>query len=141
MLNHNRRYRQVSIRQINSVLVPGVRVAYVMESEDQLTTQTINVETDGRDSRFVDASLNLSGQFKMDFSGFASYQFYSGYDNYTKDGYTLGLRWDKLVLTIGFGSRTSRYKNKRTARGQGAVYVRRSLFRAVHGRTDKAQSG
>lgn len=94
------------------VLIPGVRATYVVETEDEgdqialdlihnpfaeelLDSQRIIVETAGRDSSFVDASLNLSAQFKMGFSGFASYRFYSAYDDYSRDGYTIGLRWDK----------------------------------------------
>ena len=94
------------------VLVPGVRAAYVYEAEDagenivlrlannpfaqsSLVSDEIIVTTADRDSNFVDISINLSGQFVMGFSGYLSYQFYSAYDDYSQDGYTVGLRWDK----------------------------------------------
>jgi uncharacterized protein YhjY with autotransporter beta-barrel domain len=94
------------------VLVPGVRAAYVYEAEDagenivlrlannpfaqsSLVSDEIIVTTADRDSNFVDVSINLSGQFVMGFSGYLSYQFYSAYDDYSQDGYTVGLRWDK----------------------------------------------
>ncbi len=94
------------------VLIPGVRASWVMETEDEgeeialrlihnpfdeelLQSQRIVMETEGRDSSFIDASLNLSGQFKMGFSGFLSYRFYSAYENYSRDGFAIGLRWDK----------------------------------------------
>jgi hypothetical protein len=94
------------------VLIPGLRAAYVYESEDSgdrivlrlannpfaedsLDSGQINVTTDDRDSSFFDASLNLSGQFVMGISGYLSYQFYTAYDDYSQDGFTVGLRWDK----------------------------------------------
>ena len=94
------------------VLVPGVRVVWVYETEDgaetialrlannpfgesDLESNQITVSTDGRDDNFLDASLNLSGQFVMGFSGYMSYQFYSAFDGYSQDGYSIGLRWDK----------------------------------------------
>ena len=94
------------------VLIPGVRASYVYESEDSgdvvnlrlannpfaeddLDSGQIRVATDDRDSSFFDASLNLSGQFVMGISGYLSYQFYSAYDDYSQDGFTIGLRWDK----------------------------------------------
>ncbi|MEP6390058.1 MAG: autotransporter domain-containing protein [Halioglobus sp.] len=94
------------------VLIPGVRATWVYENEDgaeqiglrlannpfaesSLESSQIIVETDGVDSNFLDASLNLSGQFVMGVSGYMSYQFYSSYDNYSQSGFTIGLRWDK----------------------------------------------
>ncbi|MEP1473078.1 MAG: autotransporter outer membrane beta-barrel domain-containing protein [Halieaceae bacterium] len=94
------------------VLIPGLRASYVYESEDSgdqivlrlasnpfaeddLDSNQIKVSTDDRDSSFFDASLNLSGQFVMGISGYLSYQFYSAYDDYSQDGFTVGLRWDK----------------------------------------------
>ncbi len=94
------------------VLIPGVRAAWVSESEDgadriamrlvnnpfaedDLSSSQIRVTTDGRDSSFLDISLNLSGQFVMGFSGFVSYQFYTSYDDFSRQGISLGMRWDK----------------------------------------------
>ena len=94
------------------VLIPGIRVAYVLEQEDdsdeismrlvnnpftegELSSDQIVVRTDGQDSGYLDASFNLSGQFIMGFSGFVSYQFYTGFDDYSRQGFTFGARWDK----------------------------------------------
>jgi outer membrane autotransporter protein len=94
------------------VIIPGIRVSYVMEQEDEadqidmrlvnnpfseqeLSSSQIVVRTDGQDSGFLDTSLNLSGQFIMGFSGFVSYRFYSSYDDYSREGIAIGLRWDK----------------------------------------------
>ncbi|MDX1626109.1 MAG: autotransporter outer membrane beta-barrel domain-containing protein, partial [Wenzhouxiangellaceae bacterium] len=94
------------------VLIPGIRVGYVMETEDEeenigvrlannpftegtLASDPIVVDVAARDDRFLDASFNLSAQFAMGFSGFFSYNFYGAYDNFSKDAFTVGLRWDK----------------------------------------------
>jgi len=94
------------------VLVPGIRVAYVYEAENgaesiamrlannpygenDLESGQVIVTTDGRDSSFLDASFNLSGQFIMGISGYVGYHFYSAYDDYSQEGVTVGLRWDK----------------------------------------------
>lgn len=94
------------------VLIPGIRVAYVMETEDEvenigvrlannpfdggtLASDPIIVDVQARDDSFFDASFNLSAQFLMGVSGFFSYNFYSAYDNFSKDAFTIGVRWDK----------------------------------------------
>lgn len=94
------------------VLIPGLRVAYVMETEDEnenigvrlvnnpfgeatLVSDPIVMDVQARDDSFFDASFNLSAQFPMGFSGFFSYNFYSAYDNFSKDAFTIGVRWDK----------------------------------------------
>ncbi len=94
------------------VIIPGIRVSYVLEQEDdadenamrlvnnpftegELSSDQIVVRTDGQDSGYLDTSFNLSGQFIMGFSGFLSYQFYSSYDDYSRQGFTIGARWDK----------------------------------------------
>ncbi len=94
------------------VLIPGLRVAWVHETEDggdRVIMRLVNdpfagsdaqasdifVTADERDSGFLDTSFNLSAQFVMGISGYFSYQFYSGYEDYSQDGFTIGLRWDK----------------------------------------------
>ena len=94
------------------VIIPGIRAAYIAENEDgaerialrlannpftedELASSKISFTTDSQDSSFFDVSLNVSGQFIMGFSGFVSYQFYSAYDNYSQQGVSLGIRWDK----------------------------------------------
>jgi uncharacterized protein YhjY with autotransporter beta-barrel domain len=94
------------------VIIPGIRVSYVLEQEDdadeiamrlvnnpftegELSTDQIVARSDGQDSDYLDASFNLSGQFVMGFSGFMSYQFYTGFDDYSRSGFTIGARWDK----------------------------------------------
>jgi uncharacterized protein YhjY with autotransporter beta-barrel domain len=94
------------------VIIPGIRVSYVLEQEDdadeiamrlvnnpftegELSSDQIVVRSDGQDSDYLDASFNLSGQFVMGFSGFMSYQFYTGFDDYSRSGFTIGARWDK----------------------------------------------
>lgn len=94
------------------VLIPGLRASYVMENEDEdenikvrlannpfaessLASDRIIVDVDARDDAFIDASFNLSAQFPMGVSGFFSYNFYSAYDNFSKDAFTIGVRWDK----------------------------------------------
>lgn len=93
------------------VLIPGIRVSWVNELEDGgdgIALKFVNdpfgqdakdgniiIKTSGVDSSFFDASLNLSGQFPMGFSGYFSYKFYQGYSGYTQTGYAIGLRWDK----------------------------------------------
>ncbi|MBY6204259.1 autotransporter domain-containing protein [Halomonas denitrificans] len=94
------------------VLIPGLRVSYVMETEDEnenialrlinnpfdeatLVSDPISIDVQARDDAFFDASFNLSAQFPMGFSGFFSYNFYSAYDDFSKDAFTIGIRWDK----------------------------------------------
>ncbi len=94
------------------VIIPGIRVAFVSEQEDgeeevsmrlvnnpflesELVSDQIVVTTDKKDSSYLDSSFNLSGQFIMGFSGYFSYQFYSSFDDYSRDSFTIGLRWDK----------------------------------------------
>lgn len=94
------------------VLIPGIRLGYVLETEDEqenigvrlannpftegtLSSDRIVVDVMARDDAFFDASFNLSAQFPMGISGFFSYNFYGAYDNFSKDAFTIGLRWDK----------------------------------------------
>jgi uncharacterized protein YhjY with autotransporter beta-barrel domain len=94
------------------VIIPGLRLSYVVETEDgadeiglrlvnnpfddsELSSNALVVRSDTEDSGYLDTSFNLSGQFVMGFSGFLSYQFYSSFDDYSRDGWTIGARWDK----------------------------------------------
>ncbi|MGB0322823.1 MAG: Ig-like domain-containing protein, partial [Luminiphilus sp.] len=92
------------------VLIPGIRAAYVREkegSDDTVVVRLANGDNfaDGTsrfaitnqkdDEGYYDISVNVSGQFVMGISGFVSYQFYQDYRGYTREGYSVGIRWDK----------------------------------------------
>jgi len=94
------------------VIIPTARVAWVYEGEDaadsvilrlannpigddDLQSGQMVIATSEGESGFLDAGLGVSAQFVMGISGFVSYRFYSAYDDYSHDGYTMGLRWDK----------------------------------------------
>ena len=94
------------------VLIPGFRAAFVKESEDNadsvntrlannpfgdgaLNSNQVAIITDGQDSSYLDFSANISGQFILGISGFVRYGFYTSYDNFSREGVSVGLRWDK----------------------------------------------
>ncbi|MFK8021297.1 MAG: autotransporter domain-containing protein [Pseudomonadales bacterium] len=94
------------------VLIPGFRAAFVKESEDNadsvntrlannpfgddaLNSNQVAIITDGQDSSYLDFSANVSGQFILGISGFVRYGFYTSYDNFSREGVSVGLRWDK----------------------------------------------
>ena len=92
------------------VIVPGLRAAYVREkegSDDTITVRLANgdafadgssrfsIQNEKDDEGYYDISVNVSGQFVMGVSGFVSYQFYQDYGGYTREGYSIGIRWDK----------------------------------------------
>ncbi len=92
------------------VLIPGIRAAYVREKEGSDDTVVVRLANganfaDGTsrfaitnqkdDEGYYDISVNVSGQFVMGISGFVSYQFYQDYRGYTREGYSVGIRWDK----------------------------------------------
>jgi uncharacterized protein with beta-barrel porin domain len=92
------------------VIVPGIRAAYVREkegSDDTITVRLANgdafadgssrfsIQNQKDDEGYYDISVNISGQFVMGVSGFVSYQFYQDYGGYTREGYSIGIRWDK----------------------------------------------
>ncbi|MDG0980209.1 MAG: Ig-like domain-containing protein, partial [Halieaceae bacterium] len=92
------------------VLIPGVRAAYVREKEGSDDTVVVRLANganfaDGTsrfaianqkdDEGYYDISVNVSGQFVMGVSGFISYQFYQDYRGYSREGYSIGVRWDR----------------------------------------------
>ena len=92
------------------VLIPGVRATYVREKEGSDDTVVVRLANganfaDGTsrfaianqkdDEGYYDISVNVSGQFVMGISGFVSYQFYQDYRGYSREGYSIGIRWDK----------------------------------------------
>ena len=94
------------------VLIPGFRIAAVYEdesdaaqiglrlvnnpfAESDLQSDQIVVTTNTADDFFVETSVSLAAQFVMGISGYMSYQFYSAYEDYSQEGFTFGLRWDK----------------------------------------------
>ena len=92
------------------VLIPGLRATYVREkegSDDTVVVRLANganfadgtsrfaIANEKDDEGYYDISVNVSGQFVMGVSGFVSYQFYQDYRGYTREGYSVGIRWDK----------------------------------------------
>jgi outer membrane autotransporter protein len=94
------------------VLLPNLRARYVRESEDgsqdlglrllnnpyddaELQSDPLRLDGVEVDDQFFDLGLGVSGQFPMGFSGFVDYHFYEGFNGFSRDGYSFGVRWDK----------------------------------------------
>lgn len=94
------------------VLVPNLRVLHVTEAkegsedvglrlsnnpfgETDLLTDRMFIEGQDVDDQFLDLGVGVSGQFIMGFSGFVDYHFYESFRGFSRDGYSIGLRWDK----------------------------------------------
>jgi outer membrane autotransporter protein len=94
------------------VLVPNLRVLHVTELEEgsedvglrlsnnpfgesDLFSDRMLIQGQAVDDQFLDLGVGLSGQFIMGFSGFVDYHFYESFRGFSRDGYSIGLRWDK----------------------------------------------
>lgn len=94
------------------VLVPNLRILHVTEAkegsedvglrlsnnpfgEPDLLTDRMFIEGQDVDDQFFDLGVGVSGQFIMGFSGFIDYHFYESFKGFSRDGYSVGLRWDK----------------------------------------------
>lgn len=94
------------------VLVPNLRLLHVTEAkegsedvglrlsnnpfgETDLLTERMAIEGQDVDDQFFDLGVGVSGQFIMGFSGFIDYHFYESFKGFSRDGYSIGVRWDK----------------------------------------------